>query len=408
MKGLVVIGASYAGVQAAGSAREFGYADDIMIVSDEPELPYLRPPLSKGYLVGETDEAGLIPRGEAYFAARRIELLLGRRAGRIDKVGRNVVLDDGRELACERIVVASGSRARPLPAAAAAGANVVTLRSLADARRLKQRLAACKDLAVIGGGFIGLEVAASARKLGKSVVVIEAADRLIGRALSPTLSTFLLAKHRSNGVDVRLDSRVRAVTARGDKTEIRCVDAAPIVSDLVLVGIGGIANCELARDAGIECDNGIVVDEVGRTSSAMVLAAGDCATFFSPGLGRRVRLESVQHAQDQGRSAGACVAGKYHPYVGEPRFWSDQYDCKIQMVGLWEGHTTHAVRGSLEGEQFSVFLYRNGRLIAVDSVNKPGDQLVARNLIARSVSPSPAQAADLSFDLKSLLSAQSR
>ena len=401
MSGLVIVGGSYAGVQAATTARELGYADAITMISDEDVLPYQRPPLSKSFLTGEMDEARLILRGEKYFAARHIDLRLKRRAVEIDKVGRKVLLDDGTALACDHVLIATGSRARALPVVEP-DAAVLYLRSLADARELKQRLIGCSEFIVIGGGFIGLEAAASARKLGKKVTVIESLPRLIQRALSATVSDFLLKTHRAHGVDVRLGTAVNKVVRNGAMTEVQCTDAN-ITGDLVLIGIGGVPNAELAEGAGIACDNGIIVDEVGRSGLPFLLAAGDCAAFEAPFASRRLRLESVQHAQDQAKAVGAFVAGQHHPYNSVPRFWSDQYEFKLQMVGFAEGDVTPAIRGSLEEGKFSVFLYRDGKLIAVDSVNRPADQLIARALIAAGVSPSPAQAADLSFDLKTLV-----
>ncbi len=401
MTGLVIIGGSYAGVQIATSARELGYADGITIISDESMLPYQRPPLSKAFLVGASDETALLLRSEKYFAERNVRFMPGRRAQRIDRIGRRVVLDDGCELPFDRVAITTGSRPRRL-STVTADANVAYLRSLQDAHILKRRLAECSELVILGGGFIGLEVAASARKLGKKVVVIESARRLMERAISPALSRQMLALHRANGVDVHLGMTVQRVFRSGARTEVHCGDGTRIQGDLILIGIGGIANLEIAESAGLHCDNGVVVDEIGRTASAEILAAGDCTSFYSPHNARRIRLESVQHAQDQGKSVGACVAGKYHPYTSVPRFWSDQYDAKFQMVGLSEGYANHVIRGSLEEGAFSVFLYRNDRLVAVDSVNRPGDQLIARKLIASAVSPSPAQAEDLSFDLKTL------
>ena len=401
MSGLVVIGGSYAGVQAAISAREAGYAEDIVMVSDEETLPYQRPPLSKAYLLDGVSEAGLVIRGEKFFAEQRIELILGKRAVRLDRTGAGVVFDDGRILRCERIVIATGSRARSLPAAQGV-AGVHYLRSLADARSLKQAIETCAELVVIGGGFIGLEVAASAKKRGKNVVVVESAERLISRALSPTLSNFLYDAHRRRGVDVRLGLSVDKIVKTDARFEVHCAGGERFACDTVLVGIGGVANMELAAEAGIVCDNGIVVDEFGRTSVPEVLSAGDCAVYFNNVLGKRIRLESVQHAQDQAKSAGAAVAGTLVPYTSVPRFWSDQYDLRLQMNGLPDGNQMAVLRGSLEEEKFSIFLYRDGKLAAVESVNRPADQMITRKLIAGSLSPSAEQAGDLSFDLRTL------
>lgn len=401
MSGLVVIGASYAGVQAAISAREAGYAEPVRIISDEDMLPYQRPPLSKAYLLDGMAEDKLVLRGDKYFADKKIDLILGEKATRIDRAGKRVELQNQPALPFDRLVIATGSRARQLPAAGDAQ-NIFYLRTLADARALKANLEHASELVVIGGGFIGLEVAASASKLGKKVTVIESAKRLIERALSPVLSDFLRDSHHSHGVDIRFSDTVTGMTANGSATEIHCANGDTLRADLVLVGIGGLPNVEIAAEAGVRCENGIVVDEFGVSNETEVLAAGDCTAHFNGLVKRIVRLESVQHAQDQAKSAGAMVAGQRVPYVSIPRFWSDQYDAKLQMVGLSEGHDSYAIRGAVADGKFSVFLFRAGRLIAIDSVNRPGDQLIGRRLIASDATLTSDQAADLSFDLRGL------
>lgn len=404
MSGLVVIGASYAGVQAALSAREAGYGERITLFSDEPWLPYQRPPLSKGYLLDAVNEDGLVLRDDAFFAAKQIDLMRGATVTRIDPGNRCLALADGTSQIYDKLMIATGSRPRQLALPGADLDGVVTLRTLRDAQTLKQRLAAAAEIVVIGGGFIGLEVAASAAKLGKRVTLFEAASRLLERAVSAVVSDALLDLHCSHGVDVRLAQSIAAIVPRNGTSHVGSVklaDGSAIGADLVLIGIGGIANSELAREAGLECTHGIVVDEHGRTSAPDVFAAGDCAVHENRFAGGWIRLESVQNAQDQARAAGLGIAGKHGPYGSVPRFWSDQYDCKLQTVGLSAGSDAHAVRGAVSDGRFSVFYYRGDRLIAVDSLNRPGDQMAARRFLAEGLSPSPAEAADLSFDLKS-------
>jgi 3-phenylpropionate/trans-cinnamate dioxygenase ferredoxin reductase subunit len=401
VSGLVVIGASYAGVQTAISAREAGYAEPIRIISDEDVLPYQRPPLSKAYLLDGVTEDKLVIRGDKYFADKKIELVLGERATRIDRAARRVELQNGPALAFDRLVITTGSRARRLPAAAALN-NIFYLRSLADARALKARLKDASELVVIGGGFIGLEVAASAIKSGKKVTVIENARRLIERALSPVLSDFLRDLHKGHAVDIRFSETVKGISQNGNKAEIHCANGDVLTADLVLVGIGGIPNAEIAAEAGVGAENGIMVDAFGVSDHDEVLAAGDCTSHYNALVKRNIRLESVQHAQDQAKSAGAAVAGKKIAYDAIPRFWSDQYDAKLQMVGLSEAHDAHAIRGNVADSKFSVFLFRGGKLVAIDSVNRPGDQLIGRRIIAAGGSLTPAQASDESFDLKGI------
>ena len=406
MSGLVVIGASYAGIQAALSARDAGYAEPVTVVADEKSLPYQRPPLSKDFLLGKTSEQNLVLRDGAFFISRRIDLLLDRRVVEIDRTAGQVALVGGARLDFDNLVIATGSRARRMSVSGAELDGVCYLRSVADAIDLKARLGQASEIVIVGGGFIGLEVAASAARLGKKVTVIEAGSRLLARAVSPVVSRFLLDAHARAGVEVRFGDTVAAMT--GDAGRVTRVDLGSGVrlrADLVVVGIGGIANDELARAVGLICANGIVVDAHGRTEVSNIYAAGDCANHYDRLAEDWIRLESVQHAQDQGKAAGLAIADRHEPYDSIPRFWSDQYDLKLQIVGHSGRCDRMVTRGSVEEGRFSVFHYRQQRLVAVDSVNRPGDQMAARRLIAAGISPSPAQAADNSFDIKSLLKA---
>jgi 3-phenylpropionate/trans-cinnamate dioxygenase ferredoxin reductase component len=402
MTGLVIIGASYAGVQAGISAREKGYQAPIRIIADEVHLPYQRPPLSKGFLSGSVAHSNLILRGDDYFKAQNIEMVLGHRAVRIDREANAVELEGGNTLAYDTLLIATGSRARQLTVPGAADAGIVYLRTLDHAVDLKPRLEASSEVVIIGGGFIGLEVAATAAKAGKKVVMIEAVSRLLERAVSPLISQFLLDTHVAHGVDIRFQQSVTAIENNGSVHEVICSNGDRVRGDLIVAGIGGIPNDELAATAGVLCANGIDVDEFGQSSVPNIYAAGDCSNHHNLFAGRRVRLESVQNATDQGKAAGAAIAGKPEPYVAVPRFWSDQYDCKLQIVGLSAPDDTAVIRGAIGEGKFSVFYYRGAKLMAVDSINRPGDQMIARRLIGAALSPSPEQAADLSFDLKKL------
>ncbi|MEH2471566.1 3-phenylpropionate/trans-cinnamate dioxygenase ferredoxin reductase subunit [Nitrobacteraceae bacterium AZCC 2161] len=403
MSGLLIIGASYAGVQAGISAREKGFDEPIRIVADETHLPYQRPPLSKGFLAGSVAHSNLILRGDDYFKTQGIELVLGHRATRIDRDAGRVELQGGNQLAYDKLLIATGSRARQLSVPGHGRDGIVYLRTLDDAVNLKPRLETAHEIVIIGGGFIGLEVAATAAKAGKKVTLIEAASRLLERAVSPQISQFLLDTHVSHGVDIRFNQTVVGIEdADGAAHAVICSDGRRVRGDMIVAGIGGIANDDLASAAGVACANGIDVDEFGQTAVPNIFAAGDCSNHHNIFAGRRVRLESVQNATDQGKSAGAAIAGKPEPYVSVPRFWSDQYDAKLQIVGLSAPDDTAVIRGVIDDGKFSIFYYRGTRLMAVDSINRPGDQMIARRLIAASLSPSLEQAADLSFDLKKL------
>ena len=404
MSGLVVIGASYAGIQAALTARDAGYAEQVTVIADERSLPYQRPPLSKDFLLGEMSAQGLVMHDESLFASKQIELLAGRLVVAIDRHAGRLALADGAVLGFDRLVIATGSRARTIAVRGADLDGVCYLRSVDDAADLKARLGEAGEIVIIGGGFIGLEVASSAARLGKHVTVIEAAPRLLARAVSPVVSRFLLDVHTQAGVAVKLGASISAIV--GDGTGVVAVEldgGGRLGADLVVVGIGGIPNHELAAAAGLGCANGIVVDQHGRTAREGVYAAGDCTMHFSRFASGWIRLESVQHAQDQGQAVGLAIAGGHQPYDSVPRFWSDQHDLKLQIVGHAARSDRIVIRGAIESGKFSAFSYQQDKLVGVDSINNPNDQMVARRLIAAGISPAPDQVEDSSCDLRSLL-----
>ena len=404
MSGLVVVGASYAGIQAALSARDSGYAERITVVADDHLLPYQRPPLSKDFLLDKVTQDGLVLRDDAFFKLKQIDLILDTRVHAIDRHARQLSINGNTTLAFDKLFIGTGSHARRLALSGSKLDGVCYLRSIRDAIELKERLRNAAEIVVVGGGFIGLEVAASASKLGKKVTIIESASRLLERSVSPLVSQFLLDLHTRHGVDVRLNESVAGIEEHNGRAGfVTTQSGAQLRADLVLVGIGGVPNDQLARDAQLNCTDGIVVDEHGVTSDPAIFAAGDCANNYNAHAQSWLRLESVQNAQDQAKAAGLAIAGKTGPYDSVPRFWSDQYEAKLQTVGISRNFDRQAVRGSLEDGQFSVFYYRQDKLCAVDSVNRAGDQMAARRLISGGVSPSPEQAADLSFDFKSLL-----
>jgi 3-phenylpropionate/trans-cinnamate dioxygenase ferredoxin reductase component len=404
MTGLVVIGASYAGIQGALSARDAGYAEPITVVADEAWLPYQRPPLSKDFLTELATEESLVLRDKAFFDNKGIDLILGVRATDIDRQARKILLGGHSALSFDKLLIGTGSHARKLNVPGADLGGVRYLRTMQDAIELKASLSDASEIVVVGGGFIGLEVAASAGKLGKKVTVLESAPRLLERAVSPAISEFLLDMHLQHGADVMLGETVVSINGQnGRVTSVSCGNSARIRADLVLVGVGGLPNDQIAKDAGLDCSNGITVDDHGRSSDPDIFAAGDCATHYNAFARDWLRLESVQNAQDQAKAAGLAIAGSIGPYDSVPRFWSDQYDAKLQIVGISRHFDDQAIRGSLQDGKFSVFYYRQGRLIAVDSVNRSGDQMAARRMIAGGISPSPDQIRDASFDFKSLL-----
>ncbi len=404
---LVVVGASYAGLQIALSTRSAGFDGPILLVGDERHLPYQRPPLSKGFLTGKVAESALPIRPQQVLVQSRIEPILGVRATAVDRASRKVALSDGRSLSYGRLALATGCRPRLLPVAGADLEGVLYLRTLDDAIALKARMPQAQSVAIIGGGFIGLEIAASLALLGKEVTVIEALPRVLARALPARVSDFLTDVHRRAQVSVRTGTTVRELEGvAGHVRSVLLSDGTRCPADFVIVGIGVLPNVELAAEAGFACQDGIVIDAFARTSDPAIVAAGDCTRHpnrFAPG--GPIRLESVQNALDQAKTAGGALVDTLKAYDAVPWFWSDQYDLKLQMVGLSDGHDQAVVRGSPEEQKFSVFYFRQGALIGIDSINRPGDHMAGRQLIPAGTRLTPEQAADPSFDLVRLVAA---
>ena len=390
---VVIVGAGQAGLQAAVEIRARGHEGAVILVGEEDALPYHRPPLSKAYLTGEKSAEALLMRGEAFFAEQGITLELGRRAESIDRVGRTLTLDDGRALSYGALVLAAGASARRLAVPGADLDGVLTLRSRADADLLRLRLERAERLVVVGGGFIGLEAAASARKLGREVTLIEALPRLMARAVGEGMSAFFAEAHRAHGVDLRLGAGLASIDgSAGRVAGVTLATGEQISCDLVLVGIGVAPNVALAESAGLVTRNGVVVDAHQRTSDPAIYALGDCAAFPNPVDGAMIRLESVQNAVDQAKIVADAILGGSASYAATPWFWSDQYDFKLQMVGLSAGHDQVVERGSRTEGRFSAFYFRAGSLIAIDSVNRPADHMRGRKLLA---GPDPVGEADI-------------
>lgn len=399
---IVIVGASQAGLQVAESLRAEGHEGPLTMVGDESHPPYQRPPLSKALLTGESTEDRLILRGRDLLERRNIELITGVRVDAIERAGRIVRLADGRGLAYGGLALTTGGRARTLSIPGAGLDGVVTLRTLEDSRRIAAGIAQATSVAVVGGGFIGLEIAAAARKAGKPVVVFEALDRLLARSSAPFVSDFFLALHKAHDVDIRLGTQVVALEGKDRVAGVTTNDGRTQPADLVVVGVGIVPNSELAQACGIACDRGIVVDDCSRTSDPAVVAAGDCTARRMPDRSL-LRLESVQNAIEQGKSAAAALLGRARPFTAAPWFWSDQYDVRLQMAGLSSGHDRIVVRGEPDARRFSVFYFRGEQLIAVDSINRAPDHIATRKLLDAGRSPTFEQAGDAAFALAALL-----
>ncbi|MDP3699891.1 MAG: FAD-dependent oxidoreductase [Hylemonella sp.] len=405
---ILIIGAGQAAVQTAEALRAGGFEAPITLLGDEAHGPYHRPPLSKAWLAGEMEAAQLVMRAPEMLARKAIELRTGTRVSAIDRAARTVTLADGSTLPYSGLVLATGATPRTLPLPGSTAQGVFALRGRDDASAIAARMAVCIEqklpLVVIGGGFIGLEVAATARKKGLPVTVLEAAPRLLGRVLAPVLSDWYAELHRSHGVQLLLGAQIAAIEhdSANTVTGVRMKNDSVVAAGLVVVGIGVNANDELARAAGLECERGIVVDACGRTSDSSIVAAGDC-TARRLSDGRLLRLESVQNATEQGKSAAAALLGQERPFTATPWFWSDQYDKKLQMAGLSAGADQHVVRGDMTSGSFSLFHYQGSKLSGADSVNASKDHLLVRKLMDAGISPTPQQAGDTTFDLSGLL-----
>lgn len=399
--GVVIIGGGQAGLQVADSLRAGGYTGPVTVVADETVQPYQRPPLSKDYLSAGADPAPLPLRGESFFAEQNITLLTGAVATGIDRERQTVQLAVGGYLPYTHLVLATGAANRKLNCDGARLAGVHGLRTLDDAQRLNAALGTAKRAVVIGAGFIGLEFAASARARGLEVTVLEFAPRPMGRALSPAMSDWFTMAHRNLGVRLRLGEGVAAIDGRhGAVAAVVSTSGERYDADLVVYGIGVAPNTVLAEAAGLEVDNGIVVDAALRTADPAILAVGDCASFPNAHTGTRTRLESVQNATDHGRHAARTITGDVTAYSEAPWFWSTQGPLRLQIAGISAPGDETVMRGTPDTGKFSVFCFRDGQLTAVESVNSPSDHMAARRLIASALPLTLRQAADPEFDVK--------
>ena len=397
---IVIIGAGQAGAQAVATLRAESFAGSLTIVGDEPFPPYQRPPLSKAYLAGTFERERLFLKPEAFYAEARCELILGVGASAIDRSARTVALANGRRLSYDKLLFATGSRVRHISVPGANLKNVRYLRGIADVDGLRSAFGNAKRLAVVGGGYIGLEVAAVAIKHGLEVMVFESLDRVMARAVSNDISAFYEQVHRTAGVRIKLDTTVESLEGEGSLEAIRA-GGESFAADIALVGIGIVPNVEIAKFAGLACDDGIVVDDCARTADPAIFAAGDCTRHVGRD-GSLIRLESVQNAIDQAKHAALAMIGRPVPYREVPWFWSDQYDLKLQIAGLANDGDELVRRGDPSARKFAVFHLRGGRVAAVEAVNAAPEYIVGRKLIAQGVQVAPARLADMSVPMKSI------
>lgn len=400
MSGVVIIGAGHAAGQAAASLRQAKYAGDITIVGDEAHIPYQRPPLSKAYLKGDQSADKVYLRAESFYADRDIAMKLSTRATAIDTTAKTVALSTDETLHYDHLLISTGSRPRKLSIDGSDLPGIHYLRTMDDVDGLRDGMQADANLVIVGGGYIGLEVAAVGRELGLNVHVLEMEERILQRVTTPEMSAYYHQLHEGRGVNIHTNTAVTGFAGDGKVQEVLCGDKR-FPADIVIVGIGIIPNTELAEAAGIVCDNGIVVDDHCCTSDPNVYAAGDCTNHPNPLLDRRLRLESVPNAMDQARVSTANMLGDDKTYAAIPWFWSDQYELKLQMVGFSADGDAQVLRGDMATNQFAIFYLKDGKVVAADAVNSPKEFMLCKQLVGKSADP--AMLADPEADLKALL-----
>jgi 3-phenylpropionate/trans-cinnamate dioxygenase ferredoxin reductase subunit len=403
MEELVVIGGGQAAIQCVASLRKEGYSGSITLVGEENHLPYQRPPLSKGFLSGATESDRLYLKKIEFFQENSIQLNLGVTADRIDRDNCIVHLSDDKSIGYDKLVLATGSRVRKLkfPGSDLEGINY--LRGIDDAESLKEGLLKSKTLVIVGAGYIGLEVAAVATEFDTKITVIEMADRVMNRTVDPIISDYYQELHSKNGVDFILNESLEKVD--GDKAveQVICSGGSSIQADILVIGAGVIPNIELAEESGLNCDNGISVNEYGQTEDSKIFACGDCTNHPNEKLNRRLRLESVHNAMEQSKTVATSVMGNRTAYNQIPWFWSDQYDHKLQIVGLSGDHDEVLIRGNQEESKFMLFYLKGEELIAVDAVNNPKEFLICRKLVENKVKISSDDILNQSKNLNDLI-----
>lgn len=397
-----IVGAGHCAGQAAISLRRKGFGGRVVMIGEEPYVPYERPPLSKKFLAGEIEVDRVYLRPPEFYPEHDIDLRLGTAVVAIDPAERRIDLAGNDTFAYDKALIATGSRPRKLDLPGADLPGVCYLRNIADVEGIRDYMAAGARMVVIGGGYIGLEVAAVGAQTGMRVVVLEAADRILNRVTAPDLSAYFTRFHESHGTEIRCDVKVTGFYGNARVTGVRCADTE-VPADVVVVGIGIVPNVEIAADAGLTCGNGIVVDEQCRTNDPNIYAAGDCTNHPNPFLRRRLRLESVQNALAQAQIAAANMTGGAETYGEIPWFWSDQHDLKLQIVGLSAGYDQTVLRGDMASGSFAVFYLKEGCLIAVDAVNSPREFMACRRIIPRNKTIPPEQLADTSIPMQKLV-----
>ena len=403
MENLLIIGAGQSAIQCISTLKKEGYSGSITLVGEEEHLPYQRPPLSKGFLEDSIGKERLYFKKLEFFTENKVQLYLGLAAEKLDIENQKVYLSDNSELEFDKLVLATGSRVRYLNFPGSELKSIFYLRNLDDAEAIKKDLETSDNLVIIGAGYIGLEAAAIAAKKNKTVTVIEMADRVMNRTVDPQISEYYLNLHQSYGVKFHFNTSLETINKSSDSLEVVCSDGTEVKADSVLIGAGVIPNIELAEDSGIYCNNGIIVDEFGQTNFKNIYACGDCTNHPNKILNKNLRLESVHNAMEQAKTVASSVLNNPMEYSQVPWFWSDQYDHKLQIVGLSGDHDLVTMRGNTNDAKFMLFYTKDEKLIAVDAINNPKEFLISRKLVANKVKIKPNVISDLNTNLNDLI-----
>ena len=403
MNEIVVIGSGQAAIQTVMSLKRNEFTGSIKVIGEEDHLPYQRPPLSKDFLLDEYKLERVSLKKKEFYEENRVDLILGKRAESIDTILKEITLSDENKIRYDQLIIATGSRVRKLNVPGSDKKGLYYLRDLDDASALKQRLKENKKMVIVGAGYIGLEVASVAASLGVEVTVIEMANRVMNRTVDPIISSYYQKLHESHGVRIHLDNGLKEFEGDASVTAVLCSDGLRLEADLVVIGAGVLPNQEIAIEAGLECNNGIMVNEFGETSTAHVYACGDCTNHPNKGLNTRLRLESVHNAMEQSKTVASTIMGNKEPYDQVPWFWSDQYDHKLQLVGISGDHDEVVMRGLESEQKFLLFYLKNSELIAVNAINSSKEFLICRKLVANKVKISSDVIKDQSVNLNDLL-----
>lgn len=403
MNEIVVIGSGQAAIQTVISLKRNEFTGSIKVIGEEDHLPYQRPPLSKDFLLEEYKPERVSLKKKEFYEENGVDLILGKRAESIDTILKEITLSDENKIRYDQLIIATGSRVRKLNVPGSDKKGIYYLRDLDDANALKQRLKKNKKMVIVGAGYIGLEVASVAASLGVEVTVIEMANRVMNRTVDPMISSYYQKLHESHGVKIHLDNGLKAFEGGDSVNAVLCSDGLMLEADLVVIGAGVLPNQEIAIEAGLECNNGIMVNEFGETSTAHVYACGDCTNHPNKGLNTRLRLESVHNAMEQSKTVANTIMGNKEPYDQVPWFWSDQYDHKLQLVGISGDHDEVVMRGLESEQKFLLFYLKNSELIAVNAINSSKEFLICRKLVANKVKISSDVIKDQSVNLNDLL-----